>query len=181
MIMADVAKEYGQALFELAAEEHIEGLILDELRVLRQIIKANPDLIKLLDAPNINLEERIQVIDSIFKGKVHEYLCSFLKLMTERRHFPEIFACFEEYERSYEDMNAIIEAHVTSAVELSSSQKEALFEKLREKAGKTVVVKYHVEPELIGGIRVNMDGILFEGSIRARLDELRSNLKKETL
>ena len=56
MTMADVAKEYGRALFELAEDEQIEGLILDELRVLRQILKSNPDLLKLLDAPNINLE-----------------------------------------------------------------------------------------------------------------------------
>lgn len=181
MTMADVANEYGRALFELSVDEHIEGRVLDELRVLRKILKSNQDLIKLLDAPNINLEERLKVIDSIFKGKIHEYLCSFMKIMTERRHFPEIFACIDEYERSYEDMNAIIVAHVTSAVELSESQKEALFEKLRDKAGKTVVVKYHVEPEVIGGIRVNMDGVLFEGTVKSRLDDLRNSLKKETL
>lgn len=181
MTMADVAKEYGQALFELAEEEHIDGLILDELRVLRQILKSNPDLLKLLDAPNINLEDRIKVIDNIFKGKMHVYLCSFLKLMTERRHSPEIFSCLDEYEECYSNKNAIIEAHVSSAVELSETQKESLFEKLREKAGKNVVVKYHVEPELLGGIRVNMDGKLFEGTVRARLDELRNSLKKETL
>ena len=181
MTMADVAKEYGRALFELAEDEQIEGLILDELRVLRQILKSNPDLLKLLDAPNINLEERVKVIDSIFKEKMHEYLCSFLKLMTERRHSPEIFDCFKEYEECYENKNAIVEVDVSSAVELNETQKDALFEKLREKAGKTVVVKYHVEPELLGGIRVNMDGKLFEGTVRARLDELRNSLKKETL
>lgn len=179
--MADVAKEYGQALFELAKEEHIEGKILDELRVLRKILSSNQDLLKLLDAPNINLEERIKVIDDVFKGRMHEYLCSFLKLMTERRHIPELFDCFREYEHCYEDMNAIIEAKVTSAVELSPEQKEALYEKLREKAGKTVVMKYYVDPELLGGIRVNMDGVLFEGTVKARLDEMRNNLKKETL
>lgn len=181
MTMADVAKEYGRALFELATEEQIEELILGEIRELRNILKDNSDFLKLLDAPNINLEERVTVIDSVFSGKIHEYLCSFLKLLTERRHSPDVFGCFDEYESCYEDKNAIIEAYVTSAVELSDSQRQALFEKLRAKAGKTVVMKCHVDPKLIGGIRVNMDGVLFEGTIRARLDELRNNLKKETL
>ena len=181
MTMADVAKEYGSALFELADEEGIEECILHELLVLKDILKSNPDFMKLLDAPNINLDERIGTIDMVFKDKLHKYLCSFMKLMTERRHIPYLFACFSEYERCYEEHNAIVEAHVTSAVELSETQKKALFEKLREKAGKKIVMKCHVEPELIGGIKVNMDGVLFEGSIRARLDELRTNLKKETL
>lgn len=181
MTMADVAREYGQALFELAKEESIDSLILDEIRVLRDILKENPEFLKLLDAPNINLEDRLNAIDNVFKGKAHQYVCSFLKLMTERRHSPEIFGCIAEYERCYEEENAIIEAHVTSAVELSEAQKEALFKKLQAKAGKTVAISYEVEPGLLGGIRVNMDGVLFEGTVRARLDELRSNLKKETL
>ena len=179
--MADVAREYGSALFELADEEGIETLILDEIRAVRNILKDNPGFMKLLDAPNINLEERIKIIDEAFNGRVHQYICSFLKLMTERRHSSELFDCFFEYEKCYEDKNAIVEAYVTSAVELSDKQKEELTVKLRQKAGKNLVINYLVDPELIGGIKVNMDGVLYEGSIRARLDELRSNLKKETL
>lgn len=181
MTMTDVAKEYGRALFELAEEEQIETVILEEIRALRKILKDNSDFMRLLDAPNINLEERIASIDTVFSGRLHKYLCSFLKLLTERRHSNEVFDCFAEYERCYEGKNAIIEAHVTSAIELSDTQKEALFEKLRQKAGKSVVMKCHVDPELIGGIRVNMDGELFEGSVKARLEGLRNTIKKETL
>lgn len=181
MTMADAAKEYAMALFELAKEEHIEGLILDELRVLRKILRENQELMKLLDAPNINLEDRISFIDKVFKDKMHRYLCSFLKLMTERRHSPELFACIDEYERCYDKENAITVAYVSSAVELSDAQKDALYEKLKEKAGGMLLVKYRIEPELIGGIRVNMNDVLFEGTLRARLDELKNNVNKETL
>jgi len=181
MTMADVGKEYGRALFELAEEEALDMALVEEIRTLEKILKENPDLIKLLDAPNINLEERINVIDTVFADRVHKYLCSFMKLLTEKRYFQEIFDCFIEYKNCIEEKNSIIEAHVTSAAPLSEEQKDALYSKLTKKANKKIIVKYEVDPELLGGIRVNMDGELFEGTIKARLHELRSNLKKETL
>lgn len=181
MTMADIAKEYGQALFELASEEKQEEYILEEIKALREILKSNPELLKVLNAPNISKDERITIVDSVFKGRMHEYLCSFLKILTERRYLSELFECFKEYESCYEDKNSVVKATVSSAVELSELQKEALKKKLCEKTGKSVDMKYHVDPELLGGIRVNMDGVLFEGTVRARLDELRNNLKKETL
>ena len=95
--MADTVREYGKALYELSCEEGLESEFLGELRVISGIIAENPGFITLLSAPNIPKSERMQVIDNAFSGRIHEYICSFMKLMTKRGHSRYILPCFHEY------------------------------------------------------------------------------------
>ena len=92
--MADTVREYGKALYELSCEEGLESEFLGELRVVSGIIAENPGFITLLSAPNIPKSERMQVIDNAFSGRIHEYICSFMKLMTKRGHSRYILPCF---------------------------------------------------------------------------------------
>ena len=117
--MADTVREYGKALYELSCEEGLESEFLGELRVVSGIIAENPGFITLLSAPNIPKSERMQVIDNAFSGRIHEYICSFMKLMTKRGHSRYILPCFREYERLWYEYSGIAVADVTTAVPLT--------------------------------------------------------------
>lgn len=179
--MSDVSKEYGGALFELALEEGLDFEILDQIQIVREILKNNPEYIKLLDAPNIAKDERLGAVDQAFRGRVHEYLCSFLKLLTERGRIREIFSCADEYETRYYENKGLVVAEVQSAVELTDKQKNAVLAKLEKSTGRDVELKCRVNPSLIGGMRILVNGALYEGSVKAKLNELRGTLTGTTL
>ena len=179
--MSDVSKEYGGALFELALEEKLDFEILGQIQIVKDILKSNPEYIKLLDAPNIAKAERLAAIDEAFAGRVDEYLCSFLKLLTERGRIREIFSCADEYEARYYENKGLVVAEVQSAVELTDKQKNAVLAKLERSTGRDVELKCKVNPALIGGMRILVNGALYEGSVKAKLNELRSTLTGTTL
>ena len=175
--MTDAGREYGTALFELAKEEGIDKEMLEILREVRGIFRAEPEYMELLSAPTISAEERVKAVDQAFRNEVPEILCSFLKLLTEHGYAHSFSACRKEYVDRYNEAHGILPVRAVTAVEVSPALKERLEAKLRAVTGKTVDVTYTIDPDCIGGIRLDMDGSRLDGTVRRRLDDLRDALK----
>lgn len=178
--MNDVIVEYGGALSDLAFEENREDAVLESARVVKQVLADTPEYIKFLSAPNIAIGEKLSAIDEAFGG-VDAYVKNFVKIMVERGYASSIIDCFDEFMRLYYAKKNISVAKVLSATELSEEQKTALKAKLEKKTGKHVELECVLSPEIIGGIRILIDGELFDGSVKGRLDGMREQLAKTTI
>ena len=176
--MTTVSNEYGGALFLLASSEDISETVLDSLNTAAAVFRENPEYIDFLRAPNIPFEERLSAISSAFDGKVHKYVSSFIKLLTEKGHIKEFFACISEYKKRYDAYLGISRARVTSAVKLSDKKIKALQNKLEVLTGHKVVMDCEVQKELLGGIVVRIDGKILDGSLKARIEGIREELQK---
>ena len=124
------------------------------------------------------LKSASKTVESVCKIAV---LSRILKIMIERGYARELRGCFAEFEKLYYERHGILKAYVQSAVSLTDEQCEALREKLQSYSKKSVELSTKVVPSLIGGIRVELDGKLLEGSVRAGLDRLRSDIDKTIL
>ena len=87
--MNRAAKNYADALFEVAHEDGVDDLVLSQFADVRKLLDENPDYVKLIFAPNIPKEERVALLDEAFSGRIHAYLLSFLKLLCEHGYFYE--------------------------------------------------------------------------------------------
>ena len=179
--MNDVAREYGEALFDLCYDEGIDGEVLSQIRAVKPFFETGSDYVRFLSSPNIPSAERSDAVGEAFSGRVNSYVVNFLKIMTERSHARQIAACFDRYETLYNEKHNISEARAISAVELSEDQKKTLTETLSKKTGKTVVISFEVDPALIGGISVFIDGELYDGSVSSHLDAVRRRLEDITI
>ena len=179
--MSEVSKDYSRALYELAEEEHAEDEYLSEAREIGGILAAFPDYIRLLGAPNVPVGERTAMLDESFGGRCREYILSFMKLMVERGYACFLRECFCEFENIYLERHGIVRASVRTAIGLDQGRIDALRAKLEQYSGKTVEMTVTTDPSLIGGIRVELDGKLLEGSVRSRLDKLRSDITGITI
>jgi F-type H+-transporting ATPase subunit delta len=95
----------------------------------------------------------------------------------QRTHaLPEIIAAFQQVIRQRQ---GIMEAQVSSAVELSKAQKAEMEFTLEKLTGKRVEATFSLEPELLGGARVRVGDTIYDGSVRGRLNELRARLVSE--
>lgn len=174
--MNDAIKEYGKALYELASEEEKEELLLEQVLRAREIFRSEKEWLSVLASPAIPTAERLSMLDAVFTDGYEVYLCSFMKLLTEQGHGASIPACLSEYVRLYDEAHGIRNALAVSAVPLSDGQKAALLEKMQRVTGKTLRFSYEVEPSLIGGLRVTVDGTRYEGSVKGRLERLRADI-----
>ena len=121
----DVAKVYGGALYDLAAEEGLEDELLTQQQTLTQVLAAEPQWLRLLAIPSIPKPERTALLDEALTG-VHPYLVNFSKILCERESIGELPACFKEYLRRYNKAHGILTAVATAAVPMTEEQKARL-------------------------------------------------------
>ena len=173
--MNDVSKEYSEALFALAAEDHKEKAYADALVMLRGILCENPRFIELLSSPCISLSERGAVIDRVFDGgdEVEKNLASFLKILCEKGHVAEIIDIIDETVSRLKTAEGLSTAYVTSAVAMSDAEKASLAEKLEKKLGHKVELVCDVDAALLGGVIVRVDGNVIDGSLRYKLQNIK--------
>lgn len=174
--MNELVREYGGALFELAYDEGKADAILSETRAIKEFFGRDAEYVSFLSSPNIPIDERIKAVGEAFDGKVDKYVSSFIKMMTERGYARHIGDCLNEYERRYLEKNNISVVSVRSAVALTDAQKEALAANLSKKTGKNIELDCSVDPSLIGGISVYVDGKLYDGSVSAHIEKIRRAL-----
>ena len=84
-----VSKTYGDALFELALEENHLDEILDDVTAAVQALNENPDLSRLMNHPKIDKEEKVKLIEDIFKGQVSDELVGLMRMIVEKDHYKE--------------------------------------------------------------------------------------------
>lgn len=174
--MLQIDKEYAAALFELAAEENKTEEYLKELRGIKEIISENPEYLEFLGSPALALSERLDAIDSAFSSQVNEYTLSFLKLLCENGRIRVLESCIDEFAKLCMFVSNTAEATVFSAVELSSQQRERVVAKLEKVIGKSIKPTYIIDESLIGGLKVEVEGKTFDGSIKHRLLEVKEGI-----
>ena len=179
--MTQIGNTYGQALYSLAREEELSQTILGQIQALDESFRQEPAFLRLMAAPNIGKKERCDVIDECFRDKVHPYVLNFLKILTEKgyaRHFSD---CCKAYVRQYHEDNGILPVCAITAVALTEDQKNRLAEKLSKITGKIVELTNRIDPECLGGVRLDYDGKRVDGTVQSRLDEIRALLKNTVL
>ena len=179
--MTETAKMYGGSLYDLAAEEGLETRILGELDEVQQLLKQNPDYLRLLSTPSIPKKERCGLLDEALRDRVHLYVLNFLKILCEKGTLRELSGCARAYRVRYNQAHGILEAAATTAVAMTEQQVKSLHEKLEKVTGRHIDLKTKVEPAVLGGIRLDIEGTELDGTVRSRLAGLRSSIAAATL
>jgi len=170
--MTERAGVYGGSLYDLAAEEQLTEPIMEQLLVVKSLFRENPDYVRLLSEPAIKKDERIKLIDDAFGTSCEKYLSNFLKLLCEKGLLGEFEGCVTAYTKRFNADHNIAEAVVTSAKALSDAQLKALGEKLEKTSGKKITLINRLDPRVLAGIRVEIDGKQYDGTIAGRLDRM---------
>lgn len=175
--MTGAEKIYSEAVFELAKEQSCADTIKDELDALAVVFKDNPELPKLLTAPTVTLNEKLDVVKNIFGGKVSELTYNLLCVTTEKGRAAIIPDVAEDYKNRWYEMKNIAEVKVTTSVPLSENLRAKLKAKLEAVYKKTVILTESVDPSIMGGIVLNYGNTLLDGSVKAKLDAIQKQIK----
>jgi F-type H+-transporting ATPase subunit delta len=179
--MTETAKMYGGSLYDLAAEEGIEAQLLEEVDAVASLLKANPDYLRLLSMPSLPKKERCALLDEAFRGRVHPYILNFTKLLCENGTLRELAGCARAFRVRYNKAHGVVEATAVSAVALTAAQTDALQKRLAAVTGKQVDLTVKVDPSVLGGIRLDMEGVQLDGTVRNRLNTLQHSIADATL
>lgn len=170
--MIQTEREYAQALYTIAVEENAVDEYRLSLEEMNSIIADEPDYIEFLASPAVPLSERLDCIDKAF-AQMPEYTVSFVKVLCENGRIRTLGACIEEFLALSMEFSNRTFAEIYSAVPLDETQKAALCKKLEKLTGKTVSPIYYTDKSLIGGLKIEVDGKTFDGTVRHRLSEIK--------
>lgn len=179
--MTEVGTNYGGALYELAAAEELSEEILDQLQALSKSFAEEPAFVKLLCAHSLSKTERCRILDDSFAGKVHPYVLNFLKILTEKGYMRQFPDCCKAYLVRYHKDNNILPVTAVTAVALSQEQAAQLKEKLEKLTEKTVELTNRMDPNVLGGVRLDFDGKSIDDTLAHRLESVRNLLNNTIL
>lgn len=179
--MTSAANVYGQALFDLAKEEGLDVELLCQLKILKDAFVQNGDFARLLSSPTLSKEERLNILQESFGGRVHAYVLNFMKLLTEKGYIRDFAQCCDVYRERYNDSHGIMAVRAVTAMPLDPEQADRLSTKLSKLTGRTIELINVIEPDCIGGMRLDYDGKRVDDTVRNRLDSLHSLLKNTIL
>ena len=172
-----VSNVYGDALFELATEEGRLDEFFQEAEGVLSVLSENQELSQMMNHPKINKEEKLEILNSVFKGRVSDELRGLLRMIEEKDHFgdtAEILTYFVD--RVYEAKN-IGKATVSTPLELTAAQKDQVEKRLLETTKYvSFLMTYKVEPDLVGGMVIRIGDRVVDSSIKTQLCKLSREL-----
>ncbi len=172
-----VSKTYGEALFELAIEEGHEELFLEEIDEIRSILQENPELDKLFKHPSIAKKEKAEMLDRIFKKYISAEMLGFLTIIIEKERYKELESIFIYFVDKMKEVQKKGVAKVVTAVELSATQKNEVYERLIATTSyEKMEIDYQVDTAIIAGMIIVIKDRVIDSSVRTKLDNLTKQL-----
>ena len=166
------ARRYARAIFELA---HDESNVEAWGRRLAQVREAlsDPEVARVLTNPTIATEQRMALVSDLFDGGEATNLA---KLLIESDRVRDVEAIDEEFQRLADEAAGRVRATVTTAVELSSQDRDRVAEELSRRLGKEIHLDVLVDPGILGGLKLQYGDRLVDASVATRLQQLRRRL-----
>ena len=169
------ARRYAQAVFAIALDQGEPDRWLDDLALLSDSM-ANEEFANFLDAPQITLGQKTDLIEESLGDSVDRLALNLISLLASRSSARLLPGITEAYQEMLDAHNGVERAVIISAVPLSDEQKGRIEATLKGIVGSDVTSTSRVEPQILGGFVARVGDKVIDGSTRTRLDELRRDL-----
>ncbi|HET9197215.1 MAG TPA: ATP synthase F1 subunit delta [Solirubrobacterales bacterium] len=173
--MADAARVYAEALFEVGREKGKLDSLQQQLGEFTDAVDRNRELQVFFFSPYLSTAEKQEGIERAITGAEPE-LINFLELLVDKHRMTEIFRIRREFEELWKRENRRIDVTVTSAVELDSSVVEKIGQEVERQTGDEVDLASRVDSNILGGIVLQVGNMVLDASIRSRLEKLRKSV-----
>ena len=171
-----VAARYAEALFEGAKTARALDETLEQLNLLRELLESHPDLLEFLYNPDVEPETKLSVLAKARTGGWSELVRSFLQMALAMGRAEALPGIAEAFRDLVDREQGRVRVVVRSAHPVPDDRLARLRKRLEAGEGKVVQLDTVIDPELLGGIQVQLDHRLIDGSVRRALEDLRERL-----
>jgi F-type H+-transporting ATPase subunit delta len=173
-----VARRYARALFSAAAARDLLEVIAADLPAVVGFLGRSAGAQRLLLTSPFGTAERQALVRRLFAGQAHPLVLELLTLLIEKHRFALLADVADEFRALYEADRGIVRVAVTTAVPLPEDLAARLSAALAAHTGRRVTLEPHVDPQLLGGMRVRIGDRVIERSVRRNLETMRERLRE---
>jgi F-type H+-transporting ATPase subunit delta len=138
-----------------------------------------PELHVLLRNPQLDPEAKSTILGELI-GDTDELVRNFLRLLTEKGRIREIEDVAREFERLSAEEEGVLKVELTTAIELTDQDAKSIVEQIEDASGRTVEASRRVDPDLVGGIVLQVGSMRLDASVRGRIERLRQELVRRS-
>jgi F-type H+-transporting ATPase subunit delta len=175
--MEEIAEVYARALFDAAQENDALDRVHDELGEFAEALDSDRNLQVFLFSPYFSSEEKKDGVSRIISD-ADDRLINFLELLAERHRMPALFRIRRHFDALWAEENQLLEVSVTSATELDPAVVEDIGEQIEKQTGRKVELASSVDPDVLGGLKLQVGNMVLDATIRQRLETLRKQVAK---
>lgn len=180
MANVSIARRYARALLDLSTEAGNLDRTAQQLDTLAKTIQASPELSDVLQNPAYTRGEKTQVAEAIMKalGPMELPLANMVRLLVDRQRLSYLSDIARIFRDLADARSGRIRGRVTTAVPLTPEAKQEMERSLRQVTQRNVVLETRVDPSLLGGVSAQVGSVVYDGSLRSQLEELRRTLRQ---
>ena len=175
--MEEIAAVYSRSLFEVAQEQGVLDRVHEELGEFADALAESRELQMFFFSPYFSSQEKKDAIGKLVED-ADESFVHFLELLAERHRMPAIFRIRRDFDARWAEENKLLPVSVTSAVEHDDELVEGIGERIEEQTGRRIELSSKVDPEVLGGLVLQVGNMILDASIRNRLEQLRKSVVK---
>jgi len=173
------ARRYAEAAFQVAlAEDRLDAWQADLATAAEML--GRPDVEPTVHSPAVPLMERVEIVRQLLEPRIGRGPLRLVTLLVERGKVQALPRVSEEYTRLLNAHRGVVMATVTSAMPLTADETAAIRSRVEAMAGSAVELRSEVNPDLLGGVTIQVRDRLLDASIRGRLERLRDQLHAGT-
>lgn len=176
--MASVAPRYARAFAEVADASHLDTVVTQQqLRDFAQTLADSGELREILENPSIEMAGKLKVLDAL-AGRMAMFpqVRNFIAVILEHQRLAELDEILTEYKQVSDEHAGATEARITSARPLNTEDRAQLEAQIAKLAGARVSASYAEDATLLGGAVVEIGSTVYDGSLRAQLQQLKQKL-----
>lgn len=174
--MSSIARRYAKAIVAVAQEQNSLEQTGDELRLLRAVAE-DQQIAHGLANPLLSSSARRGLARAIAENlKLRPIMRDFLSLLADHRRLDQLIGIADQYQRILDDILGRVRATITSATPLTPDQLQAINAALAKQTGRSVLAEERVDKDLLGGVVVDIEGKVYDGSLRTQLEALATSI-----
>jgi F-type H+-transporting ATPase subunit delta len=172
-----VAGVYAEAFLAAAQKQGRAAEVLDELEgLVHDVFARDPAIEVFLASAAVGRERKKEALRQAFQGRASDLLTNFLYVLNEHDRLSLLRAVASSYREQFDRLVGRMRVRLTSAAPLAGDQQDRLRQELQVAFGREPILDVHVDPELLGGMVVQVDDWVYDASVRTRLDNLSKQL-----
>ncbi len=178
MIDTTLSKRYAKALVEIGQEKNALDTYTDSVTALCELMETSKDFREVLINPVFTTEDKKGIAASVMgKMNTDTMVANFINLLIDRKRIEQLPGISDAMREMLDEINGITRAEVVSAAPLDDGELKTVSDTLSNISGKKAEVTAKVDPSLIGGIYAKVGDMVFDGTIRTQLNQLKESLK----
>ena len=174
-----VSLTYGTALYEAAKDLGKEEQILIEVKELAMLVKAYEEFAEFLNSPAIMPKEKKEAVKNIMQDTFCREMINFVYVLIDKGRTAQIRKIAKRYIRLYDEERGIAEGKVFNVVKLTPDQVQKFEAEMSRLFRKNIKLENRVDPSLIGGVKIQVDGKMIDQSYKGDLERLRKELENQ--